>query len=107
MLSGRLAAHHRQQLLDLCSLLLNPSPQVGHLLARSAPQATHAQPQRSEVVVNKAPVTPPDGLKVGDNCYAIGKLMTERWFAAKLLKIPPRLPQSLPLASLGGLPRGM
>ena len=42
--------------------------------------------------IEEEPVTPPDGLQLGDSCYAIGQVVTKNWFAAKLIGIRARSP---------------
>ena len=49
-------------------------------------------PQKTAAVVEEEPVTPPDGLQVGDTCYAVGHVVTKNWFAAKLIGVRARSP---------------
>ena len=38
------------------------------------------------------PVDPPDGLKVGDNCFALGYVVEKKWFHAKIIDVRGRAP---------------
>ena len=37
-------------------------------------------------------ITPPDGLQIGDNCFAAGTVIEKKWFHARLIGIRVRLP---------------
>ena len=49
-------------------------------------------PQKTAATVEEEPVTPPDGLQVGDTCYAMGQVVAKTWFAAKLIGVRARSP---------------
>ena len=54
------------------------------LLAKVAPPVP--EPEDEE------PMDPPDGLQVGDTCYAVGQAVEKKWFHAKLLGVRARSP---------------
>ena len=58
---------------------------------RPAPAAALA-PQKAAAPVEEEPVTPPDGLQVGDACFAMGQVVAKTWFAAKLIGVRARSP---------------
>jgi hypothetical protein len=49
-------------------------------------------PQKTAATVEEEPVTPSDGLQVGDTCYAMGQVVAKTWFAAKLIGVRARSP---------------
>ena len=38
------------------------------------------------------PIVPPDGLQVGDTCYALGQMVSKKWFSAKLIGVRANSP---------------
>ena len=36
--------------------------------------------EREMVAAEEEPVTPPDGLEVGEKCYAVGTVVAKQWF---------------------------
>ena len=54
------------------------------LLATDAPPVPEPEEEK--------PMDPPDGLQVGDTCYAVGQVVEKKWFHAKLLGVRARSP---------------
>ena len=49
-------------------------------------------PQKAAATVEEEPVLPPDGLQIGDSCYAMGQVVAKAWFATKLIGVRARSP---------------
>ena len=48
--------------------------------------------QKTVATVEEEPPLPPDGLQIGDSCYAMGQVLTKTWFTAKLIGVRARSP---------------
>ena len=76
----------------------NPFHPIGEVWAeqirlKRRPAAVVAlAPQKTAATVEEEPVTPPDGLQVGDACYAVGQVVAKTFFAAKLIGVRARSP---------------
>ena len=76
---------------DRAALGDSPHPPELHSLATSDALLA-ADPERMATAVEEEPPLPPDGLQIGDSCYAMGQVVTKTWFAAKLIGVRARSP---------------